>query len=313
MPGLPSRDEYLQTHLIATAPLAEDLDCPICACPWEWVDNAIVRLLECDHTFHHECIAAWFRAGRSNSNTCPVCRHTVFRSRPPMPDIEPWEVDQQLFIFIMAYINNIDFRRADGMPGLTRAIDTLMQYVTPAWRAAWPMLVLSDPALRFSVLTLVLVRYWGSLTMEQWIDICTMRRELFDSLLYQPEMNEILFFWRVQQVHYIIRPDREFNGVPRNVTIIRRTPGNVITLQVHLLWNPSASNLFYLGDHNQDIIGINQHDFHSQAVTIQVTEVGVGSLRHVWILPAVRTVRFQDDRGYTLSLTFEMWEDELGN
>ncbi|KAH7205276.1 hypothetical protein BKA60DRAFT_466946, partial [Fusarium oxysporum] len=42
----------------------------ICLC--DVMDTDMVRQLDCQHTFHSYCIAAWYLA---EHDTCPICMH----------------------------------------------------------------------------------------------------------------------------------------------------------------------------------------------------------------------------------------------
>jgi hypothetical protein len=51
-------------------------DCPICFKPYEEDDQ--VRVLDCEHFYHQECVDAWL----AKKNECPICKkkaHTLSR------------------------------------------------------------------------------------------------------------------------------------------------------------------------------------------------------------------------------------------
>ena len=44
-------------------------DCPICLYPFE--EQSQVRMLECDHVYHEDCIVEWVKC--KEKTTCPIC------------------------------------------------------------------------------------------------------------------------------------------------------------------------------------------------------------------------------------------------
>ena len=50
--------------------IEENIDCPICL---DVIDDKLIRLVGCNHTFHHSCINTWYL----KSNTCPLCRKNI--------------------------------------------------------------------------------------------------------------------------------------------------------------------------------------------------------------------------------------------
>ena len=54
------------------APNDEGRECSICKEP-----GMDVGLRECLHIFHRECILAWMKSPRQNSDKCPICRHQL--------------------------------------------------------------------------------------------------------------------------------------------------------------------------------------------------------------------------------------------
>lgn len=46
------------------------VSCPICL---DVIDEKLITLNKCQHTFHQSCISSWFQ----KSNTCPLCRETI--------------------------------------------------------------------------------------------------------------------------------------------------------------------------------------------------------------------------------------------
>ncbi|KAK2471204.1 hypothetical protein H9L39_17435, partial [Fusarium oxysporum f. sp. albedinis] len=58
-------------------------------------DTDMVRQLDCEHTFHSDCIAAWYLA---NQDTCPICAHNFVPSKnmpqwPPQVHVKTYEAD----------------------------------------------------------------------------------------------------------------------------------------------------------------------------------------------------------------------------
>ncbi|KAF1995466.1 hypothetical protein P154DRAFT_580773 [Amniculicola lignicola CBS 123094] len=91
MPFLLPKSVYLDTHLLPAAPPSVDKNCPICNEDWNIAKEEVVRLLDCDHIFHRECLITWFDCDQQNCNTCPMCRRVLFDPtasipvRPPRP------------------------------------------------------------------------------------------------------------------------------------------------------------------------------------------------------------------------------------
>jgi len=54
----------------------KDITCNICLDGF--CDGDIIRILECKHEFHENCIITWLRS----KNTCPVCRHELESNDP---------------------------------------------------------------------------------------------------------------------------------------------------------------------------------------------------------------------------------------
>jgi biotin synthase-related radical SAM superfamily protein len=57
---LPIKDMKESTYKLA--------DCPICFKPYE--DEEQVRVLDCEHYYHQECVDAWLL----KKNECPICK-----------------------------------------------------------------------------------------------------------------------------------------------------------------------------------------------------------------------------------------------
>ena len=54
----------------------KDITCNICL--EGFVLGNILRILECQHAFHENCIITWLKS----RNTCPVCRHELESNDP---------------------------------------------------------------------------------------------------------------------------------------------------------------------------------------------------------------------------------------
>ena len=69
----------LKTLLLKSSYIYNHNDtCSICQ---ESTDNKLCRQLECNHTYHCECIDKWL----SNNNTCPYCRKILSRKNELKP------------------------------------------------------------------------------------------------------------------------------------------------------------------------------------------------------------------------------------
>ena len=57
-----------------------DDDCPIC---YETLDGSEVRVTDCKHTFHRQCLSQWVKKKKPVSRRvpCPMCR-TVLKKPP---------------------------------------------------------------------------------------------------------------------------------------------------------------------------------------------------------------------------------------
>jgi hypothetical protein len=64
--------------------------CPICLAEWEEGDE--IKLTNCQHAFHSDCLAAWLVANR----TCAICRQDV--SKGIHPPGQKWLADLSLFV-----------------------------------------------------------------------------------------------------------------------------------------------------------------------------------------------------------------------
>eukprot|EP00434_Breviolum_minutum_P004773 symbB.v1.2.004205.t1/scaffold238.1/size305685/8 len=49
-------------------------ECSIC---WEMLRDSDASVLMCGHAFHARCIGAWLHRRGANTNTCPLCRHSI--------------------------------------------------------------------------------------------------------------------------------------------------------------------------------------------------------------------------------------------
>lgn len=54
--------------------------CAICICDYE-DDESVLKLSNCEHLFHKECIGKWLK---ENSTKCPVCKAVVAEGKPNM-------------------------------------------------------------------------------------------------------------------------------------------------------------------------------------------------------------------------------------
>ena len=73
--------------------LSHDLEtpeCPICHEPYTSSSpdgkETLVRTKECGHYFHNDCLQIWVE--REGRNTCPTCRHVLFRGEPTDEDLK---------------------------------------------------------------------------------------------------------------------------------------------------------------------------------------------------------------------------------
>ena len=53
--------------------ISDEVMCSICRV--NFVNNDIIRKLQCGHLFHHNCVDNWFK----NHTTCPVCRYSLIQ------------------------------------------------------------------------------------------------------------------------------------------------------------------------------------------------------------------------------------------
>nr|XP_004504040.1 probable E3 ubiquitin-protein ligase XERICO [Cicer arietinum] len=53
----------------------QHIDCRVCLSDFE--EGDIVRNLNCEHTFHKDCLDKWFLQDQYYCATCPLCRNNV--------------------------------------------------------------------------------------------------------------------------------------------------------------------------------------------------------------------------------------------
>jgi hypothetical protein len=66
-------------HVMIETNRPEDQNCTICAdgCPSTPTAEQCVRIIECGHCFHLQCIHGWLNVISPNSNLCPECRSFI--------------------------------------------------------------------------------------------------------------------------------------------------------------------------------------------------------------------------------------------
>lgn len=64
-------------------------DCPICKEP---LNDDVVQMVACGHSFHCVCILTWFRSSGTDNHlqnrTCPNCRHVLYEPTRAAPVLE---------------------------------------------------------------------------------------------------------------------------------------------------------------------------------------------------------------------------------
>lgn len=87
-------------------PQFKTLDCRVCLS--EFVEGEKVRSLNCDHTFHKDCLDNWFLQEQFCAATCPLCRNKVlpddvvakYHHHLVQNQVEYDENDDQLFVLL---------------------------------------------------------------------------------------------------------------------------------------------------------------------------------------------------------------------
>lgn len=85
-PGLLSRGEFFMTGVQPLSPFPDE-NCSICAAALE---ENVVEIIMCQHSFHTMCILTWLSATDGTHNrACPNCRVCLFDQTNPGPYIAP--------------------------------------------------------------------------------------------------------------------------------------------------------------------------------------------------------------------------------
>jgi hypothetical protein len=85
-PALPSRGEFFMTGIQPMYPLPDE-NCSICA---DSLEENVVEIIMCQHSFHTMCILTWLSATDGMRNrACPNCRICLFDPSNPGPYIAP--------------------------------------------------------------------------------------------------------------------------------------------------------------------------------------------------------------------------------
>ncbi|KAF2875381.1 hypothetical protein BDV95DRAFT_316399 [Massariosphaeria phaeospora] len=199
-PVLPSKAEYLGT-LISAHPPADDPRCPICFDDWDHQRQFIVRIRECQHTFHYTCLLDWFNSSTTDqSNTCPNCRTKLFR---PVEGVDS-ELHEALFLHLeTAFEHTLSGTVIAELPrypegilqAMKRAVDHTMAYIdvevmtmnmarmslADAEDRSRARLPLSDAASEVFLMGLFMdLDFDGNLTTDQFVEMTKARRLHFD-------------------------------------------------------------------------------------------------------------------------------------
>jgi hypothetical protein len=110
-----NRDTYLECLGAIPAPAGEI--CAICredfnhasddvhASNDDQASDEVVETLQCRHTFHRDCITGWFHSQDVKRDTCPSCRHVLYKASPlteeqvaqNMADLEAEDEEEEEF------------------------------------------------------------------------------------------------------------------------------------------------------------------------------------------------------------------------
>ena len=65
--------EAIQTTVVGASGVPPDSECKCPICLEDFLPGAVLRCMDCTHTFHKPCLDRWL----TMKATCPICQRTV--------------------------------------------------------------------------------------------------------------------------------------------------------------------------------------------------------------------------------------------